>query len=206
MRARYSPRRAHRVAPLIVGLTGSIAMGKSTAAQMLRALGIAVFDSDAAARALTAPNGGALPAVAKTFPGVVHDNVLDRKALAKMVFSDAQKLQSLEAIIHPLVKHARQNFVRAAARRRCKIVVFDIPLLFETSSEGECDVVLVVSCPVFLQRQRALARPGMTAQLFDSILKRQMPSTMKARRADVVIPSGLGRALTLRRLKKALIF
>jgi|APGre2960657505_1045072.scaffolds.fasta_scaffold17353_2 dephospho-CoA kinase len=190
---------------MIVGLTGSIAMGKSTAAKMARGLGVAVFDSDATVRALTAPHGQALPAIATAFPSVVENGTLDRKALAQIVFNTPQKLHRLESILHPMVKQARQKFLQTATRRRRKLVVFDIPLLFETKAERECDLVLVVCAPVFLQLQRVGARPGMTAALFNSILQRQMPALQKAQRADIVISSGLGRAVTFRQLKKALV-
>ena len=190
---------------MIVGLTGSIAMGKSTAGKLARGLGVAVFDSDATVRALTAPHGQALPAIATAFPSVVENGALDRKALAQIVFNTPQKLHRLESILHPMVKQARQKFLQTATRRRRKLVVFDIPLLFETKAERECDLVLVVCAPVFLQLQRVGARPGMTAALFNSILQRQMPALQKARRADIVISSGLGRAVTFRQLKKALV-
>jgi dephospho-CoA kinase len=189
---------------MIVGLTGSIAMGKSTAAKMARGLGVPVFDSDATVRALTAPHGQALPAIAAAFPSVVENGVLDRKALAQLVFNTPQKLHRLESILHPMVKRARQKFLQTATRHRRKRVVFDIPLLFETKAERECDLVLVVCAPAFLQRQRILARPGMTAALFNSVLQRQMPAAQKMRRADIVISSGCGRGVTFRQLKKAL--
>lgn len=143
---------------MIVGLTGSIAMGKSTAAKMARGLGVAVFDPDATVRALTAPHGQALPAIATAFPSVVENGALDRKALAQIVFNTPQKLHRLESILHPMVKQARQKFLQTATRRRRKLVVFDIPLLFETKAERECDLVLVVCAPVFLQLQRVGAR------------------------------------------------
>ncbi len=200
-------RRRHRAqGPLIVGITGSIAMGKSTTVRMARNLGAAVFDSDATSRRLTAPTGAALPAIAKAFPSAMENGVLDRKALAKIVFDAPQKLKHLEAIIHPLVQRARAAFLRSATRRRCKVVVFDIPLLFETGAQSQCDLVVVVDAPDFLQHQRALARPGMTSSVLAGILARQTPAARKRHMADVVIPSGLGRALTLRRLKKALMF
>jgi dephospho-CoA kinase len=202
---RRSRRRPRSAWPRIVGLTGSIAMGKSTAAAMLRRFGIPVFDSDAVARAVTAPGGAALPAIAAAFPGAVAHGVLDRQKLAAEVFADPARLAALERIVHPLVKAARTSFLQRAARRRCRRVVFDIPLLFETGAEAECDAVLVVAAPAFLQRQRVLARPGMSEARLQGVLGRQMPAALKARRADVVVPSGLGRALTLRRLKKALM-
>ncbi len=197
-------RRARPRAPLIIGLTGSIAMGKTTAAKVFRELGVPVFDSDATSRALSGPNGAALPAIANAFPGLVINGTLDRKALANLVFSSSQKLRQLEQILHPLIKRARAKFLSAANRQRRKVVVFDIPLLFETNATDQCDAVIVVSAPAFLQRQRVLARPGMTAELFKSVLARQMPDYLKRVRADVTIPSGLGRAFARQRIKKSI--
>ncbi len=180
-------------------------MGKSTAAKMLRDLGIPVFDSDAASRATTAPGGSALAAIAERFPDVMVNGVLDRQGLAKKVFSNAHDLKALERIIHPLVRADRQHFIRRVAHQRKHLMVFDIPLLFETKSEHECDVVFVVTAPTFLQRQRALARPGMDEARLRGVLAKQMPDVQKRARADAVIPSGLGKAHTLRCLKKALM-
>lgn len=202
--AQFAQRRVRSHRPLIIGLTGSIAMGKSTAANMLRNLGIPVFDSDASSRALTAANGKALPAIAQKFPDVFSGAVLDRQALAKRVFGNVRDLAALEAIIHPLVRAARKNFIRHAARHHRRCVVLDVPLLFETNSQGDCDLVIVVTAPAFLQRQRALARPGMDDEKLKAILSRQIPDTEKRSFADAVVPSGLGKAQTLRSLKKAL--
>lgn len=179
-------------------------MGKTTAAKMFRELGVPVFDSDATSRALSGPNGAALPAIANAFPGLVINGTLDRKALANLVFSSSQKLRQLEQILHPLIKRARAKFLSAATRQRRKVVVFDIPLLFETNATDQCDAVIVVSAPAFLQRQRVLARPGMTVELFKSVLARQMPDHLKRQRADITIPSGLGRAFARRRIKKSI--
>jgi dephospho-CoA kinase len=197
-------RRSRKNGPVIVGLTGSIAMGKSTAAAMVRQMGVPVFDSDAVSRAATAPGGTAIPQVAALFPDVVTNGILDRKALGKSVFDSPAQLKRLEAIIHPIVKQARKQFLARAARARRRVVVFDIPLLFETRAERECDIVLAVTAPAFLQRQRVLARPGMTDQLLQSVLLRQTPSVKKAAKADVVLSSGLGRAVTRHQLARAL--
>jgi dephospho-CoA kinase len=199
-------RRARKWGPKIIGLTGSIAMGKSTAARLANQLGLPVFDSDATSRALTANNGAALPAISKTFPGTVRGDSLDRKALAEIVFNAPKKLAQLEAIIHPLVKKARKSFLQNAIRQRRKTVIFDIPLLFETGSSAECDAVIVVDAPNFLQRQRVMARPGMSTKTFAGIRARQTPNATKRHLADVIIPSGLGLAFTLRHLKKAIKF
>lgn len=204
MARRGGHRRTGKHVPVIVGLTGSIAMGKSTAATMARQMGIPVFDSDAVSRAATAPGGAAIAQVATMFPGTVTNGTLDRKALGKIVFDSPSQLKRLESLIHPLVKRARKKFLALAARARRRVVVFDIPLLFETRAERECDVVLVVTAPLFLQRQRVLARPGMTDQLLQSVLRRQMPSVTKAAKADVVLSSGLGRAVTWHQLARTL--
>jgi dephospho-CoA kinase len=201
---RAADRRPHPRAPRIVGLTGSIAMGKSTAAAMLRGLGVPVFDSDAASRAATAPHGPAVAAVAARFAGLVADGVIDRAALAARVFADPAALKALEAIVHPFVHAARRKFMTAAALRRAPLVVFDIPLLFETRAQRTCDAVIVVTAPAFLQRLRARARPGMTPGRLVGVLARQTPDARKRRLADIAVPTGLGRAETLRRLKKFL--
>ena len=188
---------------MIVGLTGSIGMGKSTAARMLRQMGVPVYDADANVHALQARGGAALPAIEAAFPGVVKDGVLDRQALGARVFGNKQALRRLEAIVHPLVAQQQRLFVRQAARRGEPVVVLDIPLLFEGMGERRVDGVLVVSAPAFLQRQRVMARPGMTAEKFAGILRQQVPDSIKRRKATVVIPTGLGLAPTRRALAKA---
>lgn len=197
------PQRQRR-GPRALGLTGSIAMGKSTAAQFLQHLGVRVFDADAAAHALIGPKGRALPALAQRFPGFVGPAGLDRTRMSALVFSDAQALKDLEGIVHPLVHEARAQFLRAAALRRDAVVALDVPLLFEAGSHHLYDLVAVVSAPAFLQRQRALRRPGMSAEKLSGVLKRQMSDHHKRRLADAVIPSGLGKRETLRRLKQVL--
>ena len=188
---------------VIVGLTGSIGMGKSTAAKMLRQMGVPVYDADAAVHRLQAPGGLALPPIEAAFPGVVKNGVLDRQALGARVFGDKQALRRLEAIVHPLVAQQQRRFVRQAARRGEPVVVLDIPLLFEGMGERRVDGVLVVSAPAFLQRQRVMARPGMTAEKFAGILRQQVPDPVKRRKATVVIPTGLGLAPTRRALASA---
>lgn len=188
----------------VIGLTGSIGMGKSETARMLRVMGVPVFDSDAAVHALTARNGPALPAIAARFPGVVENGVLDRRKLGAIVFKDPSALKILERILHPMVGEKRERFIAAARRAGWKKVVLDVPLLFETGGDKRCDAVLVVSAPAFIQRQRVLRRPGMSAEKLTDILKRQMPDAEKRKRADRVIHSGLGRAVTWRELSKAM--
>lgn len=181
---------------LIVGLSGSIGMGKSTASSMLRRMGIPVYDADAAVHALTAKNGPALPAIAAAFPGVVSQGVLDRQKLGAQVFGNPEALRRLERIIHPMVQARQKRFLRQHAYRRTPIVVLDIPLLYEGNGERRCDATICVSAPAFLQRRRVLARPGMTEEKFRGILRQQMPDRLKRRRATFVVPTGQGRAVT----------
>ena len=187
---------------IVLGLTGSIGMGKSTVAAMFRRLRVPVFDADAAVHALQAPGGAALPGIAAAFPGTVTDGVLDREALGARVFGDAVALDQLQAIVHPLVAAARARFLRR--HRRAALVVLDIPLLFEAGGAGDCDLVAVVNAPVAVQRARVLARPGMTEARLAAILARQTPDADKRARADVVIPTG-GSLLATRRAVRALV-
>ncbi len=188
----------------ILGLTGSIGMGKSEAAKMFRRLGVPVFDADAAVHALMATGGAAVAAIAEAFPGVVRDGAVDRKALGDRVFGQPDELRRLEAILHPRVRHARDRFLKLARARRLPLVVFDIPLLYETGGEDQCDAVLVVTAPAFIQRARVLARPGMTEEKFTAILKQQVPDSEKRRRADFIAPTGLGRRVTLNAIRDAI--
>ncbi len=188
---------------MIVGLTGSIGMGKSTAAKMLRQMGVPVYDADAAVHALQAPGGAALPPIEAAFPGVVKAGVLDRQALGARVFGNKEALRKLEAIVHPLVGQRQRAFLKRAALRGARIVVLDIPLLFEGRGERRVDAVLVVSAPAFLQRRRVLARPGMTEEKFAGILRQQVHDSLKRRKASVVIPTGLGLAPTRDALERA---
>ena len=186
---------------IVLGLTGSIGMGKSTAAAMLRRLGVKVHDSDASVHRLLARGGAAVARIAAEFPGTMdRGGGIDRTALAGRVFGDPAALRRLEAILHPLVRADAARFLRAMAARRAGLVVLDIPLLFESGGEGRCDAILVVSAPAFLQRARVLARSGMSEARLVAILAKQMPDREKRRRADFVVPTGLGRSLTLRRI------
>lgn len=187
---------------VIVGLTGSIGMGKTTAANMLRHLGVPVHDSDAVVHRFLGPGGKAVVAVDRSFPGVVRDGAVDRRALGERVFGDDEGLGRLEAIIHPLVHEAQVRFLKQAAARHDKLVVLDIPLLFEIGGQERCDATIVISAPRFLQEARVLSRDGMTRETFERIVARQMPDAEKRRRADFVVPSGLGRGPTLRRLSR----
>jgi dephospho-CoA kinase len=187
---------------IILGLTGSIAMGKSTAASMLRRMGIPVCDSDAVVHGLLAKGGAGVGPVGEAFPGVVKDGAIDRPALGKQVFGNPDALRLLEAILHPLVYDTQRRFLRRAAMRRAPIAVLDVPLLYEGGADQWCDAVLVVSAPRFLQEQRVLTRPGMTRDRLKATLARQMSDAEKRRRADFVVQTGLGKNLTLNRLSE----
>ncbi len=177
----------------VLGLTGSIGMGKTTAAAMLRAEGVPVHDADAAVHRLLGPGGGAVAAVAAAFPGVLRaDGSIDRPALGRQVFGRPEALARLEAILHPMTRRAACAFLRAARLSRRPVVVLDVPLLFETGGEALCDAVLVVTAPPFVQRRRVLARPGMTEARLRAILARQMPDREKRRRADYVVQTARG--------------
>ncbi len=189
---------------LIVGLTGSIGMGKSTATKLLRQMRVPVYDADAAVHAVQGPGGEALPAIEAAFPGSVRDGVLDRAALGAKVFADSAALRRLEGIVHPLVQARQRAFLKKHAARRTPIVVLDIPLLFEGNGHRRVDATLVVSAPAFLQKRRVLARAGMTEAKFQDIVRRQVPDQIKRRLADFVIPSNGGIAPTRRALVAAL--
>jgi len=185
---------------VILGLTGSIAMGKSTAAAVFRRLGVPVHDADRAVHRLFAKGGAAVAPIAAAFPGAVVEGAVDRAALGAMVFGDSARLKVLEGIVHPLVRLRQGRFLRCQARRRKRLVVLDIPLLYEEGGAARCDAVAVVSAPASLQAQRVLARPGMTPARLQSILARQLPDREKRRRAEFVIATGLGRRHSLRRI------
>jgi dephospho-CoA kinase len=187
---------------IVVGLTGSIGMGKSTAAAMLRQMGVPLFDADQVVHRLLAPGGRAVPEVDAVFPGMLAPSGgVDRQRLGRRVFGDPEALGRLEAILHPLVADAEKRFLAQARARREPLAVLDIPLLFESRGAARCDYVIVVSAPAILQRQRVMRRPGMSAARFAAILKQQMPDAEKRRRADFVVPTGLDRSLSRRRLR-----
>jgi dephospho-CoA kinase len=190
---------------LILGLTGSIGMGKSTAAGALRRLGVPVHDADAAIHRLIGKGGAAVAAVERAFPGATRDGAVDRKRLGDIVFADPSARKRLEAILHPLARAGQRRFLMAAARRREPVVVLDVPLLYETGGDRRCDAVLVVSAPRAIQEQRVMQRPGMTREKLAGILKTQMPDAEKRRRADVVIQTGLDRRAALRQMRAALV-
>ena len=182
----------------ILGLTGSIAMGKSTASRAFRSFGVPVFDADAAVHRLLGPGGGAVPEVRAAFPDCLDPaGGIDRKALGGRVFADLAALRRLEAILHPMVQSAQRRFLARCARERRPLVVLDIPLLYETGGEARVDAVAVVSAPPFVQALRLRHRPGMSPARLAAIRARQMPDVDKRRRADFVIPTGLERRRSL---------
>jgi dephospho-CoA kinase len=176
---------------IVVGLTGSIGMGKSTVAAMFAAEGAAVWDADAAVRRLYAKDAPGYLAIRERFPDAIGADGVDREKLSGFVLNDAPALADLEALIHPLVGADRGAFIDDAARAGADIVVLDIPLLFEKGHEKFFDAVVVVSAPADVQRARVLARPGMTELKFRSILMKQTPDAEKRRRADYVIDTGV---------------
>ncbi|WP_338050252.1 dephospho-CoA kinase [Rhodovibrio sodomensis] len=186
----------------MLGLTGSIGMGKSTAAGMLRDMGLAVHDADAAVHRLMAKGGRAVPEIARAFPDAVVDGAVDRRALGARVFDDPDALERLEAILHPKVRADAHRFIDARRYRGDELVVLDVPLLFETGGEKLCDAVAVVSAPRFVQEARVLTRPGMTRDKLARIRAQQLPDADKRRRADFVVPTGLGRLHSLRSLRR----
>ena len=174
--------------PLIIGLTGSIGMGKSTVAAMFEAEGVPVFDADAEVRAMQGPGGSLNSAIEAAFPGSTGPDGVDREALGKLVFGDAEKLAQLEALVHPAVAQKRADFL--AANAAAPMLVFDIPLLFERGGHAAVDCVVVVSAPADVQRERVLARPGMSVEKFEHILGLQTPDAEKRERADHIIDTG----------------
>ena len=175
---------------IVLGLTGSIGMGKSTTATLFREAGVPVHDADASVHALYA--GEAVPLVEAAFPGTTRDGVVDRPALSARVLGDDVAMRRLEAIVHPLVRAAERRFLDEAAAAGRPVVVLDVPLLFETGAADRVDALVVVTAPSDVQRARVLARPGMTVERFEQILARQMPDAEKRARAHFVIDTGRG--------------
>ncbi len=187
----------------VLGLTGSIAMGKSTAAAMLRRMGVPVLDSDAVVHELTRPGGAAIPAILIAFPDVAAGAGINRRELSRRAFDDPRVLRKLEQILHPMVRAAQARFLKLQRARRRDLVVLDVPLLYETGGEQRCDAVAVVSAPRIVQLERVLSRPDMSLRKLHGIEARQMPDAEKRRRADFVIPTGLGKRPAWVALKKA---
>jgi len=174
----------------VLGLTGSVGMGKSTAAQFFREEGVPVHDADAAVHRLY--EGEAVAPIETAFPGTTENGKVDRIKLASRVLGDPAALRRLEEIVHPLVRKEEERFLAEAEKEGAAIAVLDIPLLFETGGEARCDAVVVVTAPPDVQRTRVMARPGMTMERFEAILAKQMPDAEKRARADFVVDSGQG--------------
>ena len=187
---------------IVLGLTGSIGMGKSTAAEIMRRLNVPVSDADAIVHNLIGPGGQAVSAIEKRFPGSTIGSSVDRTALGTRVFNDPDALTALESILHPLVEAARDRFLEQSRRYRRRVVALDIPLLFEIEADKYCDATIVVSAPEFVQELRVLKRPGMTKEKFKKIKKQQMSDLEKRRRATFVVPTGSGRRTTLQALTR----
>ena len=185
----------------IIGLTGSIGMGKSTTAAMFADLGVPVFDADAAVHALYAPGGKAVPLIRAVFPDAISsDHGVNRTRLGEHMRADPLNLDVLSSFIHPWVGEMRAAFLKEAQGRGARAVVFDIPLLFETGADAQVDAVVVVTAPGDVQRARVLSRPNMTETLFETLLSRQMSDAEKRARADYVISTAEGLAQTRRRV------
>lgn len=190
----------------VIGLTGSIGMGKTNAARALRQLGVPVLEADSVVHHLTATNGRALPAINAAFPGTVTNGRLDRAKLAGMVFGNEAALKRLEGILHPLFEAEERRFIARARARRAAMVAVDIPLLYEVGAERHMDAVIVVTAPNMIQTARVMRRRGMTAARLDAILARQMPDSEKRKRADFIVQTGGTRRDTVRRLKTIVEF
>lgn len=189
----------------VVGLTGSIGMGKSTAAAMFGELGAKVLDADKVVHRLYR-DPEVVGIISAAFPGARKAGEIDRKALAQYVVSNDHEMKRLEAMIHPLVAREELRFVEHCRRKGVRIVVLEIPLLFETGADSRCDYTAVVLAPPFVQRQRVMKRKGMTEEKFQALLARQMPDEEKVKRADAVIPTGLGKRFTMEKIKQIVHF
>jgi dephospho-CoA kinase len=189
----------------VIGLTGGIGMGKSTAANAFRRAKIPVFDADLAVHELQGPRGRALPAIEAAFPGTVVDNRLDRAVLRAAVLGQPGALNRLEGIIHPLVHQMERAFLARARRAGRRAAVLDIPLLLETGGDKRVDLVVVVSAPRAVQMRRVLSRGKMSAEQIAAVIARQMPDAEKRRRADVVVRTGLSRHHARRTLRRLIL-
>ncbi len=187
---------------VILGLTGSIGMGKSTVSRTFQRLGVPVHDADKTVHKLLSENREVIQAIEAAFPGVVKNGGVDRQALANRVIGNNLDCNRLEGILHPLVRVSEKHFLFRAAMKKEPLVVLDIPLLFETNAEERCGAVVVASAPAFVQEARVLSRPGMTRERFEFFLSRQTSNAEKRRRADFIVETGLGLAFSLRTVKK----
>ena len=177
---------------ILLGLTGSIGMGKSTTTAMFAELGAVIWNADDAVHAQYAKGGAAVEPIGEAFPGVIVDGAVDRNRLAEALGRDDTAFRRLEAIVHPLVATGRLSELEAARAAGVRLAVLDIPLLFETGGDRAVDAVVVVSADVAIQRRRVLSRPGMTVERFEAILARQMPDAEKRQRADFIVDTGCG--------------
>jgi dephospho-CoA kinase len=184
---------------IVLGLTGSIGMGKTTTAALFRAAGVLVHDADAAVHALY--RGEAAPLVEAAFPGTTSEGVVDRHLLSQKLMEDSSALARLETIVHPLVRKAREQFLDEARQAGASVVVLDVPLLFETGGDRNVDAVVLVTAPESVQKARVLARPGMTQERFAAILTKQMPDSEKRKRAHFIVDTSLGFAAAERQVQ-----
>ena len=191
---------------IVIGLTGSIGMGKSTVGRLLEHLGVPVHESDISAHRALEPDSHIFEDLKKYFPEayVKKHNVIDRKKLGEVVFSDPHKKAYLESLVHPIVQDSQNDFTHAMSAKGKKMAVLDIPLLYETGAQERVDKVVVVTAPFFIQTQRVLARPNMTVEKFNAILRSQMPDAQKRLHADYVVQTGLGMARTQRQVRAML--
>ena len=189
---------------IVLGLTGSIAMGKTEIARMFAARGVPVFDSDSAVHSLYAQGGDAVPEVAALAPDAIVDGSVDRRRLAALVQAEPSLLRRIESVVHPLVEAMQREFLESAAAKGADMALLDIPLLFEKNREDDVDIIIVVSAGEQLQRQRALSRAGMTEEKLDFILARQLPDAQKRARADYVIDTSESLAETAREVERVI--
>jgi dephospho-CoA kinase len=188
--------------PFLIGLTGSIGMGKTETAKLFAKLGIPVYDSDAAVHRLYERGGAAVEKIAAAFPGSVREGRVDREALSRQLRANEAGFKMLEAIVHPLVAAEQRKFMEQAEKDGAEIVVQDIPLLFETGGHARMDAVVVVSAPKHIQRERVLERPGMTEEKLDQILSRQMPDEEKRAKAHYIVETDKGIDHAFEQVKK----
>ncbi|RUT26592.1 dephospho-CoA kinase [Asaia sp. W19] len=186
----------------VLGLTGGMGAGKTTVARFLRRAGWSVFDADAAVHVLQARGGEAVPAIARRWPDCVRNGAVDRSALRQAVIGQPAEIVTLEAIIHPLVRRARRVFLGQMRRRSVAICVLDIPLLFETGADRDCDAVIVVTAPLDIRLRRIMKRRSLTEPQARALLARQMSDSERNRRADILLRNGLSRGHTARQMKR----
>jgi dephospho-CoA kinase len=194
---------------IIIGLTGSIAMGKSATANIFNSYGVPIFNADSCVHKLLGANGKLVSIIGKTFPGTLEKQTnikyINREKLGRIVFNNKKNRQALEQIVHPQVGIERKKWKEWAERERFKAICYDIPLLFETNGEKSCNIIVVVSAPFFIQQQRALNRPYMNKKKFYNILKTQLSDKEKRKKADFIVNTGIGYRYTRNQVKKLLL-